>query len=436
MKLIKTSIAILLALAFARAASAQTTIYIAGAPATRQTNTAAIWDTLVASSGTHQIYVVADASVATSGTTATAEQSPSVYYTANQVNFYGGYVGSNPVTVKVTYNGSTAATQSLAAVGSGTSFPQPYLTDPVNTGSNNFAVSSSTATDKEQPVIGLTDTFQSTTPWLGTNKYATKPTLITYSQLTDNIVGAVPLVFVASQGAPAGLNNITIQQASSLWSAGTLPLSFFTGNNSDEGTNVYAVGRDTGSGARFVTLAEIGIGTSATTLINQYEPNVSGTGAAGVIGSGSNNPPPLYAAETVNGQPLVQGDGGYSSFTPEGTAIEATSQVGPFIGYFNTYDANTIFSLSGNVPLSYNGVSLGTPPFANNGTAPAVLAEGKYTYWSYEHIIYGTISDSTTNTFLTSLITGYKASEATILLSNLKVGRNYDGGPITLGQPY
>jgi hypothetical protein len=372
--------------------------------------------------------------VATSGTTATAEQPPSSYYSANHVNFYGAYVGGNPVTVKVSYNGSTASVQSLAAVGSGTSFPQPFLPDPANSGSNNFAASG--ASDKEQPVIGLADTFQATTPWLGTNKLATKPTLVTYNTLNDSIVGAVPYVFIASQGAPAGLNNITIQQASSLWSAGTQPLSFFTGNSTDESTTVYAIGRDTGSGARFVTLAEVGIGTSASTLINQYNPVVTGAGASAVIQSANNNPPPLYPAETVNGQPLATGDGGYGSFTPEGAAIEATSQVGPFIGYFNTFDANTIFGVSGNVPLSYNGVSLGTPPYPNNGTAEAVVAEGKYSYWSYEHILYGTISDSTTNTFLTNLITDLKNSDATILLSNLHVGRNYDGGPITLGQPY
>jgi hypothetical protein len=433
MKLTKTSLAALLALSFAGAASAQTVVYIAGAPATRQTDTTAIYNTLIANSGANKIWVVADANVATSGTLQTVgNQAPSKYYSANHVNFYGGLDGSgNPITVKVSYNGSTASVQSLAAVGSGTSFPQPFLPDSDYTSTqNNFALpTSGAATDNEQPVIGVGDTFQATTPWYGYNYLATGTVQVNYKTLNDYVVGAVPYVFIASKNAPAGLNNITTDTAANLYSNGPLPLSYFTSNSGDSGTTVYGIGRDTGSGARFIALTVLGLDPS--TPLYQYNPTVS----SGSISA----TPTLYPAEIVNGEPLAEGDGGYSSFTPEGTAIEAGSSVGPFIGYFNTFDANSVYTASGNtqVPLTYNGVSAGTPPFANNGTAPATVANGAYPFWSYEHVLDGGLTSGPAYNFEIKLKNDLTNTDATILLGNLNVGRyGYDGGQVEAGAQY
>ena len=66
--------------------------------------------------------------------------------------------------------------------------------------------------------------------------------------------------WVASKGAPTGLANITPQLAQALWGNGTLPLALFTSSAADEGTLVYATGRDPDSGTRATAFAESGIG--------------------------------------------------------------------------------------------------------------------------------------------------------------------------------
>ena len=47
--------------------------------------------------------------------------------------------------------------------------------------------------------------------------------------LAGGPVGVVPFMFLAGEGAPAELKNMTDQLHSTLWSVGQLPISFFTG---------------------------------------------------------------------------------------------------------------------------------------------------------------------------------------------------------------
>jgi hypothetical protein len=82
-------------------------------------------------------------------------------------------------------------------------------------------------------------------------------------------VGVVPFAFVAGQNTPTSFTNMTAQIGKALLGAGSIPTSLITGNAADT-TPIYAVGRNSGSGTRLTTLAEIGYGT--LTPVTQFHP--------------------------------------------------------------------------------------------------------------------------------------------------------------------
>jgi len=483
---IQTSIlAGVFALALAVAASAQTKIYVSGAPAFRQVGTTAIGNVLAAGGGT----------VVTAYTGGNILQ-------ANQVTWTGGNIGGTPVTIKVSYTGSSAGIQSVAA-----GKTVKFLPDGLTGGGQADPTSGSNANEAHIPDFTLADEFQKSTPWLGTNSLASTgspPTFTTYVQLSEHKAGILPYRFVVNKDAPAALNNITPLIAQILWKNGSIPLSQFTGNAADAGTSVYALGRDTGSGARTILLAETGTGVG--TGINQFQvttstasqvvgiavftkgagytsaPTVTITGGGGSGatatatvsggkltgftvtngGSGYTSAPTVtlsgggastqgsgtailggntvtsqvpYPAETVNGQPLPTGDGGYPSFTGILNALVATTggASGAVGGYYITGladpDANTAIS-GGAHEVKWNGFSLGTP--ATGSTASPALANGQYTYWSYILIDYlptintGSVQYSAAQALINDLTT----QDAYVLLGDVNVGREDDGGPV------
>jgi hypothetical protein len=228
MKKLKLILAGLLTVsALAGTASAQTKIYIAGAPAFRSIGTTAVLDTLAATtSGGSNSLVVASTNKNIAS--------------ANSLIITGGTLsGGIHVTVKITYSGSTAAVQSLAAGTTGTagvtSFKVLYLPDSA-TGTSNADPTASGAVaanfDAEFPNFGLIDTFQNTTPFHGTSTLT--GTSITYANLNEygSPTAIIPYKFLANNGAPAGLN-LTPGQAQYLWTNGTLPLAFLTGNQTE-----------------------------------------------------------------------------------------------------------------------------------------------------------------------------------------------------------
>ena len=91
------------------------------------------------------------------------------------------------------------------------------------------------------PEACMDDVFQATTSF---------PTPV----LTAQNVGVVVFQFVRNAGSPSTLNNITPNLAQVLWDNGSLPLSLFTGNHGDGGTNVFATGRDADSGTKRLLL--------------------------------------------------------------------------------------------------------------------------------------------------------------------------------------
>lgn len=415
----------------AATAGAQTVIYISGAPAARQPVTTAI-NRLLTSSTTAGLVTTA-----ISGTTTTTLS------TANAVAWYGGNINGTPVTVELSYVGSSAGIQDVAsqttanflpisATASSVAYPEP-----------------STSGNPHQAVIPnftASDEFQASTPWEGTNSLT--GSAVTYQTLTSNVVGVLPYRWVSNADAPASITNITPPQAQELFKTGYIYLSQVTGSNADEGGVLYAIGRDIGSGLRTITLSETGVGVQTT--IKQYEPTVSKSGTTPYISTQV-----LYPAETVNGVALATGDGGYSSFSGllailssytntlgggdnlQSYAAALSGTAGWYVTPLADGDAQTAFT-AGAHEVAWNGNYLGT--LGTAGTASPALAEGRYTFWSYIQLQYlssqlSTTVNPTAYAFEQALKTDLKNVDSTVLLKDLNVSRSQDGGPL-LPAPY
>jgi hypothetical protein len=416
MKIPKLLLATVLAsLAFAGVASAQTAIYISGAPATRAIWNQSIFNTLVAKS--------------TGSPTITKYWSGSAYNTANQIILTGGNIGGTAVTIYGSWTGSTGGNQSVANTPPATisALKVGFLLLSASTpgGSNT------NLTNTQYPQVNLSDTQQATVPFNGTTS-VTSPTT-SYVALTEAGTHPSPAVtgfeFLTNKGAPASLNNITTNQAQNLFTSTGLPLAQWSGAVGDQGTFVYPVGRDIASGARYILLAETGIGVGNNSQLIQFEPTVSG-GALTDIGDN------FAPGGTINLITFPLGNGGYPSFSNVLTDLEATST--PAVGYIVTYvtDSDAIASAipNGAQPLSWNGV-----PYSVAG-----IQQGVYTYWSYLHVYYNNTSNYISTNFPTAktfaddldadlaVDTNYSAGTAAILTSSLAVSRLTDGGLVTV----
>lgn len=306
---------------------------------------------------------------------------------------FTGSVNGVPVIIKTSWTGSTAGIRAVSQSQFVNFLPNSTLQ---STGGTSGA---GTATEGAVPDVAATDSNQSST-------------IYTNPKLVDKIVGVAPYVWIANNGAPAGLNNITPQLAQALWGNGSTPLALFTGSSSDEGTLVFALGRDPDSGARLITLAEAGIGANATVV--QYQATITGSAVT------SHRP---WPAETVGGVHYVEGNSGYGSFSALANVMTKTTSAGIggyYISYFPVPDAATAVS-GGAKLLSYNGV-----PYSL-----AAVQSGQYTDWGYEHLMYRTSLTGPAKTVADALANQLLITDATILLSSMRVSRPTDGGLVT-----
>lgn len=420
MKLSKSlALAALFAISGATLASATTTeIYITGSTAYRGSVVTAIANVLHLQGGSG---VVTAAYVGSSVTG------------ANQSIIFGPVVGGNQTVVNCSWSGSVGGLQTLTA-------STPLITNYMDlatysssataltlgggatAATGGLAVTGPTLEAATKPDVAMSDVFKRSTPYnLGT--------------VTENTVGIVPFKFVASVGAPAGLTNMTPQLAQSLFKGGTTPLALFTGNSADETTTVYALGRDNDSGTRLTAFAETGVGVF--TVVAQYYPydssaNASAnttTGVVGLSGSGSTiNAVNIVPASTVNGTPLVAGNGGYASGGNLATAMKAANAITPaayFVTYLGFSDAASALS-GGAKELTYNGV-----PFS-----VTAIEEGQYTFWGYEHLDYLTSLATAKKTFATSVKTQLvggddQLSGALVTSAAMRVSRSSDGALVS-----
>ena len=304
-------------------------------------------------------------------------QNPVSGASANQVTWTGTMpaFGARPVTVRAGYSGSTAGIQSLTL------------------NANVAFLLSSTpgvTTITNQPAdFAFSDVFQASSAFLS-------PTL------EDNTAGVIPFVFVRGSTGSASLTSITAQNARGIFNLGYFPLFVLTGNPADVagGEIVNIVGRNSGSGTRAATLSEIGLGPIATVLQRKV---VSGNWVDDAVGFSSNS---LIPAALNSGV--------------------ATSAEGPggAIGYLDLNDANLVVA-GGGAMLQYDGVTF----------SKDAVRHGKYTLWTYEHLMNrtGLPADETTfrATLLAQIDSDLATSVSAIQTSSMIVSRLADGSTVT-----
>jgi len=413
MKAPKILVAGLLAFSIAGVANAQTIIHITGSTAFR--------------AGVHQ----AIKDVLQPGTTTIGYVGSSLSG-ASEAIFNGTTIngGAIPVTIKTYWSGSVGGIQTVSGQ---LPLANAWLTNgsPASSGSGTAIGSPGFESPGSVPDVCMSDVFQSSSPF-------TSPAL--YPLPNGFIVGVVPFKWIRNNGSPASWTNMSAQEAVSLYTySGSLPLSLFTGKNSDEGTNVYALGRNEDSGTRLTAFAETGVGVF--NYVQQYYP----TNSAGVrVAKGVT---PLNVASqgfvpptTVNGVSYPADDSGYSSGGDLAAALSATGSStaaginGFYAGYVGLSDAATA-EAGGASDLSYNGV-----PYSTNA-----VQEGQYTFWGYEHMYWRsgfsgnpyTVANLIANELLTNdsaVISGGVAPG--ILLQNMNVSRDGDGAPVINGNSY
>jgi hypothetical protein len=347
-----------------------------------------------------------------SGTSGATKASQSVFVGTTKV---GGY----SVVIKCSWTGSVGGVQTLAQV-SPLITNSTFLSETANT--LTTAGTSGLASNYDAPVtadVSMSDSFQGSTMFTGGS----------YLTLVDTKVGVVPFVWAkgssddtAVSPSLANVTNMTPLQAKALLGSGVLPLSLLTGTASDSTIDVLAVGRDEDSGTRLDAFAESGFGIFS--LPNQYQPTIP-TGSSVITGIA------LYPVNTVNGITYPIGQSGYSSGGTLATTLNTPVASGTLdtfnnkfalIGYFGTSDAANVNG--GNNNLTYNGV----PYTVTN------VQEGKYTFWSYEHLMYRPTLSGTQKTVADQLAQQILTADATaagLLISSMHVSRSVEGGVVT-----
>jgi hypothetical protein len=243
------------------------------------------------------------------------------------------------------------------------------------------------------------------------------------ASLAGGPVGVVPFMFVAGEGSPAGITNMTDQLHNALWATGQLPASLFTGNSSHT-TTVLATGRNNGSGTRATILAETGYG--AFRNIVQFGAGNATTGPT-TAGLGElveyNNE---GAASNSVVRNILNRD--RNTLTVGGEAVDAT-----FVSYLTISDAitatgyvqgnGTISGGEGAIPMTYNGVR-----YSENN-----VKNGAYSLWGYQQLYQANSPTASENTFDAALraVIPNNMGTAGIPIPQMTVTRSGgDGGPI------
>ncbi|MDR3459131.1 MAG: hypothetical protein P4N60_16940 [Verrucomicrobiae bacterium] len=258
---------------------------------------------------------------------------------------------------------------------------------------------------------------------------------------TETKVAVQPFVFVRSKG-PGGvqsINNVTWQQLNTLLGAsgGSAPLSYFTGNQNDHGTNIYLVHRSLDSGTRVTTVQEAQYVGSI--LVNYYDS----------VGD-------AYSPATTNMGPAAFGPG-YVGGGDVKTVLNFANPGNQAIGYLSFADAKGVGPANWANMLAFNG-QYPILNYTNGITAPTTndfqpVYTGKYSFWAFEIIAspktgqWGTYTDQNLSfSQLTAIINKLKgtgvgsidneiansgSARTAIRLSEMQVSRPAVGGVIS-----
>ena len=394
------------ALALASAAYADTEIRLTGSTAFRSS----IHASLLASSN----------GVFTGGPTKYAHSNTAGNVSGAARSTWVGTVAgiSGTTTIRCSWSGSANGIQTVAQ----NLTNQNFLATPVANGETPSAGSGTAMTSQ----IAMSDVYQASTSF-------------TSPSLNDIPVAVVPFTFVVNDAADANNNaisNVTAQAARALWSTGTLPAYFFTGNAANTRT-VYAIGRDTGSGTRITALAETKYGIF--TSLAHWQITASG----GAVTQLRVWPTSAQVANN-GGDPFIEGNGGYTSGGTLATAMTNTSRSGIqlrnaaganvgaadksaiLMSCVGLSDATTIVTGGGKY-LSYEGVSFTS---ISNPTDVAKVAQGQYTMWGYQHMFDNNALDVDQTAARDAIIGAIPNNLGTsgIDINAMNVNRGEDGG--------
>jgi len=413
-------------LSIAQMANADVTFHITGSTAFRAATVTAIQQAINGNSTPSP--TAADNATATS---------------ANNLLWTGSNSSLGNYTIKASFNGSGAGTQLVAG-----NLAIPFLSS-TNTGWPTTIAAApaypGNTTDNVVPDAAMSDVFQATTGFLGSVK-----TIIsgsnqahTYTSLGDNKVAIVTFKPMASKTFPQGTASYVIDETGSFnvssysltpqnftatWGSGSTLLSLYSGNHSDEGSIVYATGRNQDSGTRMTYLAETGYGVNNPVV--QYFPTVSSSNTVSAVNE--------YAITTINGISTgANGNGGESS----GSAVRGYLAY-PFNASLSNSGTNSAYFMTVLGTSDSSSVATAAIELPYNGTyySNTAVEEGSFTLWSYEHmfLVPGlSTSNATGNAFALSVksyITGAAESglaKAGIPLGVMQVQREIDGGNIT-----
>lgn len=239
------------------------------------------------------------------------------------------------------------------------------------------------------------------------------------ASLAGGPVGVVPFVFLAGEGSPAGINNMTDQIHEALWSTGSLSASFFTGSAADAGTIALATGRNNGSGTRATILSETQYG--AFTSVVQYNATYQGT-RTDAYPTGKINAITSFAGGSNDGHSSNSFVREVLTRSSAGMTFNGDPVDGFFVSYLTISDA-LLAESEGARELSYNGVS-----YSENN-----VKNGKYTLWGYQQLYLGSSPTGAETTFDTAFRATIPTHMGTagIPLTSMNVTRTGgDGGPV------
>jgi hypothetical protein len=309
------------------------------------------------------------------------------------------------IIVKASWSGSTQGVLDLADQNAVEVLKSSVT---MTTSGNNISATGNVETATPRWAFSDVDKFLSTRP---------------NASLSGGPVGVVPFMFIAGEGAPGGITNMTDQLHQTLWSTGSMPASMFTGNPADT-TTVLATGRNNGSGTRATILAETGYG--AFTNIVQYNAATSGDRVTGALGAISEFGNSGHSSNSGVRELVTRPPGG---LTFDGESIDAV-----FVSYLTISDAvsatgyvqatGAISGGEGAKPMTYNGVRY----------SEANVKNGAYSLWGYQQFYMAngpTAQETTFDTAFRAVIPNYMGT-AGIPITTMTVTRsNGDGGPIS-----
>lgn len=377
-----------------------------------------------------------------------------IYSGATRSIWIGSFPGvSGTTTIRTSFNGSVEGIRAL--VDSPASDPTYYQSSLLTsttaiTGGAELHNQGTTGAAASQSEIAFSDVSKTITPFASFSLQPSSPA-----------VGVVAFTMLTNEGS--AVTNVTAQQFRAILANGFQPLSMFTGNAADV-TNVFATGRNDGSGTRSSYLSETGYGVS--TPVKQYVTIASTSTALSTImlvpaggvydkdpGTAGVQPVGQLAANasTVWGQD-VGGNGGYSSGSTlrtdmgkTGLAVTVLDDIAEdsfgvpvradLVTWLSLNDAVTARA-SGAVFCGYNGVRLdGIAAAGTTLTADdkAKITQGLYTGWNYQQMYRR--NDITTGDVVTvyngiKTAIGSNLGAAGIALTDMRVSRANDGGTV------